>query len=213
MAKTDKTIKVDGLSIDDIMDIDLDTFNKLGERDLRAITSRLVSASNKRIRAINKRGLDSPAIRSLGTRTAFSTKLPKGTDIKQRVNKLRQEFSRARKFLTMKTSTIGGARKYHREVINTIEKGIGRPLTSEENVSRVFNLLHKAQERGLVPSKDVDSIGSKQARKFIFDIMKDYPDASEKDIIDMLDADYHDWVEHQEDEMNEDETEETEIDS
>ena len=45
-------MNVKGLKVKDIMNIDLDTFNNLNESELRAITSRLVSASNKRIRRL-----------------------------------------------------------------------------------------------------------------------------------------------------------------
>ena len=91
-SKKPKSVSVSGLSVNDIMEIDLDTFNKLGEKDLRAYTSRLVSASNKRIRRLEKHGIVSPAYSSLGTDVRFSTKLPKGTSKQQRVNALRNEF-------------------------------------------------------------------------------------------------------------------------
>lgn len=206
MAKKNKTIDVSGMTIEQIMDVDLDYFNSLSERDLRAITSRLVSASNKRIRAIKKKGFDSPAVRSLGTKTAFSTKLPKGTDTRQRVNKLRQEFSRARRFLTMKTSTISGTKKYHEQIIEDIETGIGRKLSGED-IGRAFNLLHKAQERGIIDSKR-GSKGSLQAREIIFDILNDNPDLDDDDLLDEIDEEYDEWY----NEEYEDETEEIDFD-
>ena len=47
-------MNVKGLKISDILNIDLETFNKLNEKELRALTSRLVSAGNKRIRRLQQ---------------------------------------------------------------------------------------------------------------------------------------------------------------
>lgn len=205
MGKKKKTVDVTGLSISDIMNMDIDSFNKLNEKDLRAYTSRLVSASNKRIRALNKKGIDSPAVRSLGTRTGFSVKLPKGTDKTQRVNKLRQEFSKARKFLSMQTSTIRGAKAHHKKVIETIESGLGRKLTGE-NISQAFSILHKAQELGIIDSKR-GSKGSLQAREIVFDILQDNPEISENDFLDKINERYDEWYQDYDDETDETEIE------
>ena len=66
-------MNVKGLKITDILDIDLDTFNNLNEKELRALTSRLVSAGNKRIRRLEKHDINSPAMQSLGNEKVFST--------------------------------------------------------------------------------------------------------------------------------------------
>ena len=170
MAKKDvRTIDVTGLSIKDIMNIDLDTFNRLGEKDLRAITSRLVSASNKRIRRMKESGLYSPAVTGLGTDVYFSVKLPSNVDVTQRINKLRSEFARSRSFLTKTTSTIGGVRRYQKKQDEEIEKIAGKKLTKKEKES-VYSVLHKAQERGDVDAPGTQ--GSKQARDYLLSIYR-----------------------------------------
>ena len=58
-------MNVKGLKISDILDIGLDEFNKLKESDLRHLTSRLVSESNKRIRRLQKHELNTPAYQQL----------------------------------------------------------------------------------------------------------------------------------------------------
>ena len=214
MARKTKTINVSGMSISDIMNIDIDTFNKMNERELRAVTSRLVSASNKRIRRLEKYGIKSPAYQSLGTDTRFSTRLPKGTDARQRVNKLRQEFSSARSFLGMKTSTISGYKEYEKNIREEIESATGRKL-GKGQVSQVYNLLHKAQERGIIPvnstGKKGGSIGSLQAREIIVEMLND-DTLQEDDYFQKLQDEYERYEMNPEDYEYEIEDETTEID-
>ena len=209
MAKKKGTIDVTGLSINDIMNIDINTFNKMGESDLRRITSRLVSASNKRIRKLEQHEIVSPAYSSLGTSgVRFSTKLPKGIDRTQRVNALRQEFSRARGFLSMKTSTISGYNKYIKELKEDIAESMG--VSSKEiknvNMTKVYETLHKLQQAGKIPvnltGKKGGSLGSIHARNYIISQMMDEPEISEESLMNRTIEDYNDYY---------DETEESEI--
>ena len=106
MAKTYKNPSiVSGLTIENILSMDIDKFNKLKEPDLKKIVGRLVSAANKRIRRMESAGIESPALsgvkRSGGT---FSVK-------DKNLDQLRSEYARAKRFLTSKTSTIKGAKK------------------------------------------------------------------------------------------------------
>jgi len=177
--KSTSIIDVNGMSINDIMDIDIETFNVLGERELRAITSRLVSASNKRVRALQQRDINSPALRSLGTDTAFSTQLPQDIDPRQRVNKLRSEFARARNFLQMKTSTIKGYKRYSKQLRTGLEEEMGRNLSDAE-INTAFRILHKLQESGRVPPRHTQ--GSQHAKEQIFQVISDLDNFDRNDI-------------------------------
>lgn len=206
MARKKGTIDVTGLSIGDIMNIDIDTFNKLGSQDLRRITSRLVSAGNKRIRALEKKGITSPALRSVGESGKFSVKMPKGLDKQQIANKLRQEYSRVRSFLSKKTSTIRGYNEYVKDVKEEISKSIGKPV-KDVNVSRAFETLHKMQESGRIPVNTTGakggSRGSIHARNFIIEKLIENPEISENALINSTQEDYENYYEE--------ETEESEI--
>lgn len=201
------------MSINQIMDIDIDTFNRMGERELRNITSRLVSASNKRIRRLEKNQIVSPAYRSLGTDTRFSTKLPKSIDKTQRVNALRQEFARARSFLSMKTSTIKGYETLQKEIVSEIEQQTGFKLKKGQ-VSTIYDVLHKAQERGIVPinfgGKKGESVGSLQAREIIVNILND-KSVSEDGIEEKLRLEMAKWQQNPKEYKYDDETEETKL--
>ena len=202
-------MKVKGLKISDIMNIDLDTFNRLNESDLRHITSRLVSAGNKRIRRLQSKDINSPAIQQLGKEKKFSTKLPKGTSIQQRVNKLRSEFARARSFLSAETSTIGGNKRFRERTYERIAKETGVSTKQIKKIgNKLFDLLHKAQERGLVSSYR-GSKGSLQARNVIAEILVDNPNADEDTILNWLDEQVDELYEDQEE--LEDETEEFDL--
>ena len=95
---------VKGLSIKDIMSMDWDRLNRLSTKELKQVTSRLVSASNKRIRALEKatRGKYSYAYKTIEERgRPFSVR-------GKNVGQVKQEFKLAKRFLEMKTSTIKG---------------------------------------------------------------------------------------------------------
>ena len=212
--KGNPTMDVKGLKISDIINIDLDAFNKLNESELRHLTSRLVSASNKRIRRLEKHQINSPAYRQLGTDKAFSTKLPKGTSKQQRVNKLRSEFARARGFLTAETSTIGGYRSF----VDRTEQRIADELDIPKNtvhakldVDRLFDTLHDAQKKGLIISYR-GSDGSVQARNFIAEKLIEKPDIGSEELMDWLKGKMDAYYEKKQQEEIEDETEEFEDD-
>lgn len=209
MAKKKGTIDVSGISISDIMNIDINTFNKLGESDLRRITSRLVSAGNKRIRRLESAGITSPAYSSLGTSgNKFSTKLPKGISETQRVNALRQEFSRTRGFLSMKTSTISGYNEYIKEMKEEISEstGLSKKDLKGVDLGKAFATLHKLQQSGKIPVNNTGtkggSKGSIHARNYIISQMVENPTISEEDLMKDTQEDYNDYY---------DETEETEL--
>lgn len=198
-----RTIDVTGMSVSDIMDIDIQTFNRLREKDLRAITSRLVSAGNKRIRRLEKNQVISPALQSLGTDRRFSTKLPKGVGKEQRVNALRQEFSSARQFLSMKTSTMKGYNQYIKELKQDIAESTGMSYKEIKNVNmgKVFETLHKLQERGTIPSYTGAKGGSKgsiHARDYIVEQMVNNPEESMDVLLTKTEEDYNEYYEEQE---------------
>lgn len=202
-------MNVKGLTILEILDIDLDAFNKLNESELRAITSRLVSAGNKRIRRLEKHNINAPALQGLGKEKRFTTKLQKGTPKQQRVNKLRAEFSRARSFLTSETSTIKGYKNFQERTYERIHKETNIPKDFlRKHGNKLFDLLHKAQQKGIVSSYR-GSKGSMQARNTIAEILMDNPDVNEDTLMEWLEE--QSIEDYEDNEKPNDETEETTI--
>ena len=94
------------------MEMSWDEINQLSAKDLKSVKSRLVSASNKRIKrlASTKTGKSSFAYQTVEERgRKFSVR---GKD----TNALRQEFKLSKNFLNMKTSTVKGWKKYRANV-------------------------------------------------------------------------------------------------
>ena len=204
-------MNVKGLRITDIMDIDLDAFNRLTESELRHLTSRLVSAGNKRIRRLKAKDINSPALQGLGREMAFSTKLPKGTSRQQRVNKLRAEFSRARSFLTSETSTVSGYKAFAERTKERIASELGmdsKTLGERLDLNRLFDILHKAQERGIISSYR-GSQGSIQARAVIADLLIEDPNMDEEELMARLEREADRMYEERE--LIDDETEDFDI--
>ena len=118
-------MNVSGLSINDILSMDWTDIQKLNRRDLAQLTSRLASAGNKRLRRLEKAGLnETPAYTAIKRSGGdFSVK-------NKTINELRHEYNRVRTFLSpsTKTSTVRGAR----EVERTFKKRLG---INEENMS------------------------------------------------------------------------------
>ena len=209
-------MNVKGLKVKDILNIDLDTFNNLGESELRAITSRLVSASNKRIRRLKERDINSPAIRGLGDIEQFSTKLNEDVTPEQRVNQLRSRFAKIRNFMTSETSTISGYNKFIKRIKTKLAQDLGmtyKDVDKKLNVGKMFDLLHQAQKDGLISSYR-HSKGSLQGREIISEQVIDNPELSYEELKKILkeesDIRYKE-SEKAEQEDIEDETEETEI--
>ena len=180
---------VKGLSIKDILEMDFSDIQKLTRKELANVTSRLVSASNKRIRRLEKTELgESPALRSLKARTGDIRLSVKGKTQGQ----LQRTFTEAKHFLNLKTSTIGG----YKSVIKNIKKSIGERTgksISEVDVSKLYSTLHKAQELGLVDKRG--SKGSEQAVNEIIDILERNPEKSIDDIINDIDDWYDEMYE------------------
>ena len=107
---------VSGMSVQDILNMDIETFNKLNTSDLRKVVGRLVSAGNKRLRSFERAGESSPATRHVAkSGGVFSTN---GKDL----NALRSEFTRAKNFMQAKTGTRRGWKQVKKETIQSLKK-------------------------------------------------------------------------------------------
>lgn len=117
MAKS--KIKVGGLTIKDIMNIPQGELSTYSLTDIKNLTSRLVSAGNKRARRfIAKYGVDSIKLKSYTKKGKFSVK---GLNTKEDVI---EEFGRVSEFLSRKTSSIKGYKAYQKQM-NEVAKNYG----------------------------------------------------------------------------------------
>lgn len=158
---------VSGLSVQDILGMDVAQFNKLNAKELRQITSRLSSAANKRIVNFQKSGEDSPALSDvMQSGGKFSVR-------GKNLGELRKEFTRAKGFLEQKTSTVTEWKKVRSRTIKTLEKQHGIKV-SKDQFSKFFKVYERLR-------KEDKSIADRQMRYLVMntlsDVMKDNPDA------------------------------------
>lgn len=137
MARKKEGFDVTGLTIEDVMRLDI---NMLNERQLKQVTSRLVSAGNKRIRRLEASDVaqSSPALKQVKeSGGAFSVQ-------NKNINELRSEFSRARTFLRLKTSTARGTRKVQNQLFRQL--GVKRGQMTKEQVATFWDMLHMLKQ-------------------------------------------------------------------
>ena len=139
---------VSGMSVQDILNMDIDTFNKLNVSDLKKVVGRLVSAGNKRLRSFERAEESSPATRHVAkSGGAFSTK---GKDL----NALRAEYTRAKNFMQAKTGTRKGWKQVKKETIEGLRKqGVEMSEKQFEKVWKAYedlkDLSPEVANRGL----------------------------------------------------------------
>lgn len=116
-------MNVKGMSIQDILDIDIDAIVRMKEKDLKQIASRLVSASNKRIRRLKSDksgwGALSPSLNSITKQFSIAKKTRQQT---------LREFVNMKRFLTAKSSTFKG----WKDIRKSMFKKVGGDVSVDE---------------------------------------------------------------------------------
>ncbi len=131
-------IDVTGLTVKDILNMSTRQINALDAKDLARVSSRLVSAANKRMRRLEKAGIESPAYRNAQRGGgAFSIKGKDEVAIKN-------EFVRMKTFMEGKTSTVRGAKQAQKKMVDEFKK-VGVEM-EEENVDRVMKIYDRLKE-------------------------------------------------------------------
>jgi uncharacterized coiled-coil protein SlyX len=159
---------VSGMSISDIINMDINKFMSLKESDLKKVVGRLVSAGNKRLRTFEKRGISSPATRYIVKSGGYFS--VKGKNI----NELRKEYARAKGFFESKTGTIKGYEEVKKETIETFKKQ-NVTLTPEQ-----FEKMWEAYE----DLKEVDpSVSNKKLKYRVLDEITEMVDKYDVEMI------------------------------
>lgn len=166
-------MEIKGKSIQDIINIPMDDVINMNEKELRALTNRLVSASNKRLRRLkkSKNGTLSPVY----TKTRFSTK---GLNR----NKLLSEFKRNKNFLTAQTSTVKGWNQYRTEV----EERLGGRLPKNK-VKKFWRVYRKFQETHFGGMHSIQD-GSERMMRFIREMYIDNKIIDEDELLERAES-------------------------
>lgn len=168
MAKK-KRYNVSGKSTKELLDISVADIMKMSERELKDITSRLVSSSNKRIRNLEKSSTPSPALERLKTDVERGTrKDPRFTVKDKNLNETREEYYRIKNFFNDSTSNVKGAKSNISEIakmMNTTAKNVS------ENWKKIWETIDKARE--LDPNSRIDKIQCENMFKEVGQVLEE----------------------------------------
>lgn len=156
------------MTISDLLDLDILNLNKMSEKELRKIVSRMRDAGNKKIKRLQKSGYKTPALQQVERSGGlFSTK-------GKNINQLRSEYSRIRSFMTSKTSTATGYKKVRSEMINEFKKR-GVDVNND-----TFDIMIRTYDRLKEMDPDIVRIlGSSQVQREISQMMDNTPDVED----------------------------------
>ena len=175
-----------GLTIQDIMSMDMKKFESYSLKEQREITSRLASAANKRLKTFERKEIVNPAVLKIqmeGGKISVKNKNP---------DELKEEYFRAKAFLKSKFSTQKGYKQYMEKLndsLNIDSKGIYKGMNASLLYSTAFAYYDALQD--ISPSiqnvKDKYKIANK-----IAEFMQEGKDEKEifKDVFSWLSKEY-----------------------
>lgn len=112
--------KVSGKSVNDLMNLDKSTLNNLTPKELRSVTSRLVSAVNKRIRRLqtyaHEQGIEVPSLQALNRKYNGNQFSIKGVEDKD----ILSVYGDIKDFMNYKTSSITGLKQTRKEIASAV---------------------------------------------------------------------------------------------
>lgn len=128
--------------LSEVRDYTLSKVMSMSRKELAKATSTLAQAGNKRLKRFKEKNITTPAteyIKKHGGR--FSTK---GKDLEQ----LREEFQRAKDFLSKETSTIKGFRNWENKIADTLKTnaGIDYNALTERQKRKFWKAYSKLEE-------------------------------------------------------------------
>ena len=197
---------VSGMSLNDIVNMDFDTVERLSRNDLARLTSRLTSAGNKRLKTLKKSsmGQSSQALKGIENagRVKFSVK---GKSHGQ----LLKEFASAKSFLKAKTSTIKGTKEVVKRTRKTLKEkyDIDTEEMSKTDIAKMWDNFHKMQEKGSIGGRGslsselaVKTMGRLQNENVLPMSQKKFESA----ILDGMEETYEDYEDEDEEDMFDD---------
>lgn len=145
------------MKLDDILSMSNKEFNKLSYDELKPIVQKLNKVANDRMYKIKKANVFSPAVED---RETFKLGKIEG---KNKLNQLRAKYREVSDFISLKTSTVKGAKKFEKMVqgsINELREGKSQLNYSELSVkqqSKLWKLYNAIREIDPVAFATLDS--------------------------------------------------------
>lgn len=168
--KNTKSAQNSTISYKDFLDITPQAINKLSTEELRAVVARLNKVESKRVKNLEKYGLNTQAVRALNDAGGI-TRASRDMTRQQ----LLHEYKRAKSFLLSETSTVAGAKSFLTDISDRV--GADRPLSKDE-IERLYDIVnrHKEETQSLLAyvkgnSKAVEYKYSLKVQNKVWDMM------------------------------------------
>lgn len=148
---------VTGKSIESILNESMENVVSLNDKDLRKLASRLVSASNKRLRRLSSDKSKWGKLSPVYQKKQFSIK-------GKTRNQVLREFKKMKRFLNAATSTVRGFKKYRKMVYSKIG------FIPKKNVKKFWRIYRKFAESnrgGLYAINGGEESGSLRMQKYL----------------------------------------------
>lgn len=178
-------MKVDGMSIQDIMNMNPVELSRLSTRELKQVTSRLISSANKRIRRLGKSdiGQSSPAYiqaqKEFGGHFSLKSENIEGASPKQVHNRVLELHAQVRDYLSKKTSSVSGWKDVRKDVNERLTgKSSEMALNTKYKEKRFWKAYRKLEEQsqgGILNSKSNPNSkrNSDRIQKMLYNRIKD----------------------------------------
>lgn len=125
---------IKGMTTEQLLNIDINTFNSLTRSELSQVVSRIGATANKRIKTFEKSNIESPAYKSISRGGRISAK-------GKSLNQLRSEYSRSKTFLQAKTGSVSAYKATRKNTRQSLkESGVN---VSDENMDTMFKVYEE----------------------------------------------------------------------
>ena len=154
-----------GKSVDDILNASMENIVSLKDKDLRAVASRLVSASNKRLRRLandkTKWGKLSPVYQKKQFSIRGKTR-----------NQVLREFKKMKGFMKAETSTLRGFKKYRDMVYTKVGFIPKKNVKKFWKIYRKFADSHRGWLYAINGGEESGSLRMQKYLRFLYITMK-----------------------------------------
>jgi len=159
------------MNLNQMMNLSQREIERMSRRELAKVISGMRSVARKRIERLEKAETYSPAYTNIIASGGIPT--VKGMDVVA----LRNEYKRYKHFLSLKTSTVKGAKQYEKVNRLNFEKITGKKW-GEADIKPLWALLDELREDGTVTSQNY-----RNALGYMVKFVEKNPDASNEDIL------------------------------
>lgn len=165
-------------TVNELVNIDINEFNRMNKQQMRQSVQILASAANKRLKKLREMDIESPALYRVN-----KSRRGKFTTRDKNLNQLRAEFMRTKHFLEMRTSTARGWNATINEIIGGLE--VENVYITRQNFAKFWRAYNKIIESDpLFVERDFKY----EVERELADYVADYTNEELEDLADKIRA-------------------------